>query len=154
MVLYLVINSSNFELVRLRLDQCVSATGLCSGGPRYARSVAILSKGRLPTALWSLDVRNCLEKWSSSHLAVYISLECHSLPFFPLSVGGFYLFVNSTKKMSEVMLYTETSYNRYRTTPQYKIYISNSYFPSIFNLLPLSGILVNKSNLLIHFFSG
>lgn len=51
MVLYLVINSSNFELVRLRLDQCVSATGLCSGGPRYARSVAILSKGRLPTAL-------------------------------------------------------------------------------------------------------
>lgn len=31
---YLVMNSSNLELVRLRLDQCVSATGLCSGGPR------------------------------------------------------------------------------------------------------------------------
>lgn len=31
---YLVINSSNLELVRFKLDQWVSATGLCSGGPR------------------------------------------------------------------------------------------------------------------------
>jgi hypothetical protein len=27
------------------------STGLCSGGPKYANNVAILSKGRRPTAL-------------------------------------------------------------------------------------------------------
>jgi len=61
-MLCLLIISSNLVLVMSMLDHlvklenknCVS-TALCSGGPKYASSVAILSKGLLPMALWSLE---------------------------------------------------------------------------------------------------
>lgn len=131
-------NSSNFELVRLRLDQCVSATGLCSGGPRYARSVAILSKGRLPTALWSLDRGNYLGK-SSKHT--------FRLPFIALHVTvswGFHWLVRDTGGVS-----IRWDAFEIRPLPKLQHLPNNSLFPSILNPVPLNGQSVSKNTLLL-----
>lgn len=49
----------------IKMTYCESR-GRCSGGPKYANNVASLSKGLLPTALWSLNIQENILKYNGS----------------------------------------------------------------------------------------